>query len=151
MIIEVFLIGGSAEKLNIDRLHMNMITFVLFKKLLLSFSDDDLITISDSSELSFAIQCSRILRLVLFGKSEGPDCLQWVNVKQTNAWLKDNEKIKCCPIFMIQHCQPSANYSQVPAITWFNITSWHSIQQCIQHKSEVNSLAPRRFQFDIRK
>lgn len=32
------------------------------------FSDDDLITIFDSSDLSFAIQCSRILKLTLFGK-----------------------------------------------------------------------------------
>lgn len=32
------------------------------------FSDGDLITIFDSSDLSFAIQCSRILKLTLFGK-----------------------------------------------------------------------------------
>lgn len=32
------------------------------------FLDDDLITIFDSSDLSFAIQCSRILKLTLFGK-----------------------------------------------------------------------------------
>lgn len=32
------------------------------------FTDDDLITIFDSSDLSFAIQCSRILKLTLFGK-----------------------------------------------------------------------------------
>ena len=31
-------------------------------------SDGDLITIFDSSDLSFAIQCSRILKLTLFGK-----------------------------------------------------------------------------------
>lgn len=31
-------------------------------------ADDDLITIFDSSDLSFAIQCSRILKLTLFGK-----------------------------------------------------------------------------------
>ena len=31
--------------------------------------DDDLITIFDSSDLSFAIQCSRILKLTLFGKT----------------------------------------------------------------------------------
>ncbi|MEQ2269085.1 hypothetical protein XENORESO_021835 [Xenotaenia resolanae] len=31
--------------------------------------DDDLITIFDSSDLSFAIQCSRILKLTLFGRS----------------------------------------------------------------------------------
>jgi len=30
-------------------------------------SDGDLITIFDSSDLSFAIQCSRILKLTLFG------------------------------------------------------------------------------------
>lgn len=30
--------------------------------------DDDLVTIFDSSDLSFAIQCSRILKLTLFGK-----------------------------------------------------------------------------------
>lgn len=34
----------------------------------LFFSDGDLITIFDSSDLSFAIQCSRILKLTLFGK-----------------------------------------------------------------------------------
>lgn len=32
------------------------------------FKDGDLITIFDSSDLSFAIQCSRILRITLFGK-----------------------------------------------------------------------------------
>lgn len=36
-----------------------------------SLADDDLITIFDSSDLSFAIQCSRILKLTLFGKLFG--------------------------------------------------------------------------------
>jgi len=31
-------------------------------------SDKDLITIFDDSDLSFAIQCSRILKITLFGK-----------------------------------------------------------------------------------
>ena len=31
-------------------------------------ADGDLITIFDSSDLSFAIQCSRILKITLFGK-----------------------------------------------------------------------------------
>lgn len=31
-------------------------------------SDNDLITIFDSSDLNFAIQCSRILKITLFGK-----------------------------------------------------------------------------------
>ena len=34
----------------------------------LSVADGDLITIFDSSDLSFAIQCSRVLKLTLFGK-----------------------------------------------------------------------------------
>lgn len=38
------------------------------KRLFSLFIDDDLITIFDSSDLSFAIQCSRILKLTLFGK-----------------------------------------------------------------------------------
>ena len=33
------------------------------------FSDGDLITLFDSSDLSFAIQCSRILKITLFGRN----------------------------------------------------------------------------------
>lgn len=32
------------------------------------FVDQDLVTIFDDSDLSFAIQCSRILKITLFGK-----------------------------------------------------------------------------------
>jgi len=50
--------------------------------------DDDLITISDSSELSFAIQCSRILRLVLFVNGL-PRGLQGDELKHIRKELKD--------------------------------------------------------------
>lgn len=44
--------------------------------------DDDLITIFDSSDLSFAIQCSRILKLTLFGK-----ILNQHFVRELACWL----------------------------------------------------------------
>ena len=37
-------------------------------------ADGDLITIFDSSDLTFAIQCSRILKITLFGKHVDHHC-----------------------------------------------------------------------------
>jgi len=42
--------------------------FVMSVLLFCSVADGDLITIFDSSDLTFAIQCSRILKITLFGK-----------------------------------------------------------------------------------
>lgn len=77
------------------------------------FLDDDLITIFDSSDLSYAIQCSRILKLTLFGKP-------------SNAFL--------LPIH--RRTQPTLEcfLNNIDVLNHVMASSWWSVNQDVSHQ-----------------
>ena len=56
------------KKLDLDNVSVQLILKRWNVIIYILIPDGDLITIFDSSDLSFAIQCSRILKITLFGK-----------------------------------------------------------------------------------